>query len=94
MNRDDLKELAEVSKALLSWREELERYNTEPYLNNENNKPWITVSVGNHPTYLREFVIAINNPEARQEIKRLMIAELKTRVRSLETKLRHLKGKK
>jgi len=93
MTDKDLEELVDVSKALLYLRRELARYQSESYLSNEVRQPWITVAVGNHPTYLSEFKVRIRRPEARAQIKELMLAEVRTRIKSLEAKLRHLKGK-
>lgn len=94
MTDEDLDKLATVARRLYKLKEELARYKSERYLNDEKMNPWITVSVGNHPTYLREFTLKIFDPEARVKIKELMLAEIKHRIRSLEVKLRHLKGKK
>jgi len=93
MTSKDLEELVDVSKALLSWTKELARYDSEPHLNDEDLNPWVTVAVGNHPTYLSDFKVKITDPEARATIKEIMVQEVKHRIRSLETKLRYLKGK-
>ena len=93
MTRDDLKELVDVSKALLNWREELERYQTDEYLCKETQRAWINVSVGNHPTHLRDLTVSITGDKARAKIREIMLAELKAKVRRLEAKLRVLKGK-
>lgn len=93
MTRDDLKELVDVSKALLSWRDELERYLSEAYLCDEMHRPWISIVVDNHPTHLSKLTVDITRLEARAQIKEIMLAELKHKIRSLEAKLRHLKGK-
>ena len=93
MTSNDLKELVDVSRQLLNWRKELERYESEAYLCEEVHRPWINVTIGNHPTHLAELTVGINKPERRDIVRHILVVEMKAKIRSLETKLRYLKGK-
>ncbi len=93
MTRDDLKELMDVSRQLLNWREELERYQSEAYLSDEVHRPWMNITIGNHPTHLAELTVGITKLENRSMVRHIMVTELKAKIRRLETKLRFLKGK-
>lgn len=90
----DLKQLVDVSTKLLRHKEELERYQAENYLHNESRHPWINIniSVGNHPTYLKDFRVSIVRPEARAQITKIMLVEIRAKIKSLEAKLRVLRA--
>ena len=94
MTSNDLKELVDVSRALLNWRKELERYESEAYLCDEVHRPWINITIGNHPTHLAELTVGITKPERRATVRHILVTEMKAKIRRLETKLQHLKGKK
>lgn len=86
-----LKEIARVSKSLLVLREELERYYKEEYLNETKDKsPWITVSIGNHPTYLKDFIVSMRDDNLRDSIIKLVIQQIKMSIEKLEKKLAEL----
>lgn len=67
------------------------RYNEEGYLNNTvGQHPWITVSIGNHLTYLRDFNVRISDKKLRDDVVELALKQLTKRIKQLEEELKKL----
>ncbi len=94
MNKMDLEmiqEIARVSKGLSELRGELNRYYSEEYLNGTNGKrPWITVRFGQHPTYLKDFTVSMQDDKLRDGIVKLAIQQIKMSIEKLEKELKEL----
>jgi len=85
MELERLDEIARVSKSLLYLKRELVRYYDEDYLNKTKDKhPWISVKIGHHPTYLKDFVVSMNDDNLRDEIVKIAIKQIKMSIENLE----------
>ncbi len=83
--------IASTSNTLLVLKEELERYYKEEYLNKTKDKhPSITVSIANHPTYLKDFTVGIRDDNLRDSIVKLAIQQTEISIKRLEKELAEL----
>jgi hypothetical protein len=92
MTDAELCELGDIAKALVHWRQELERYNAEEHLHKETQQPWINIVMGNHPTYLLDMNVAIERPQARAKVRQIMLEEIEHKIKSLTSTLNHLRA--
>ena len=91
MDLEKLADIASVSKGLLTLRQELKRYDKEKHLNKTKDlTPWISVKIGNHPTYLRDFVVGIHDDDLRDSVVELAMQQIKMSIKKLEKELAEL----
>ncbi len=88
MTTDNLTKLARLTERLKNCKEELVRYKAEEYLNNEDLNPWISIRVGNHPTYLRDFWVSIHGDKLRKQVVKIMLDEFNRHIREIEKDLK------
>lgn len=91
MDLETIQSIARISGNLSKLKGELERYYEEDYLYDlENHTPWITVKISNHPTYLKDFTVDMNDDDLRDSIVKLTIQQIKKSIKKLEKKLAEL----
>lgn len=87
MDKDKIDEISRISKRLVELKEELTRYYKEEYLHEtEKFNPRIVISIGNNPTYLRDFKVAIFSPNTRKQVVYIAIKEVEKTIKELESK--------
>ena len=93
-NKMDLKfldDINRVSKSLSFLKKELRRYYDEEYLNETKDKhPWISVKIGHHPTYLKDFIVNMKDDDLRNIIVATAIQQIKMTIEKLEKELEEL----
>ena len=95
METEMVSEIADMAGALSRLKKELQRYYDEPYLNDTDGKnPWISVKIGNHPTYLRDFVVEFRNDGIRGDVVKFAIRQIKASIRKKEIALKKLMADK
>jgi hypothetical protein len=91
MELEIVQKIARISDQLARAKAELVRYNKENYLHDTKGKtPWISVKIGNHPTYLSDFIVRINDDDMREKVVRLAIQQIKMTIMELEKELAEL----
>ena len=90
IDNETLQAIRDTSESLVKERDELARYDSEGYLNGNQNDPWITVSIGNHPTYLRDFKVRLSDINLRGIVTKAALKQTKMRIKELEIKLTNL----
>ena len=78
MDLETMKKVARLSGGISRLRTELERYHEEKYLHDtKGHTPWISVKIGNHPTYLGDFVVDMHDDDMRDSIVKLALKQIK-----------------
>jgi hypothetical protein len=91
MELEFIKRVARISEHLMLLKKELERYYKEDYLHDTKDKtPWISVKIGNHPTYLSDFIVRMHDDKLRDMIVKLAMQQIKMTIKKLETELTEL----
>ena len=91
MDLEILNRIATLSQGILRLRKELKRYYDEKYLSDtKEHTPWISVKIGNHPTYLSDFVVDMRDDEIREEVVKLAIKQIKKTIAKWEKELEEL----
>jgi hypothetical protein len=91
MDLETIDNIARISEHLSQAKTELERYYKEDYLHDtKGNHPWISVKIGNHPTYLSDFIVRMNDDDLRDSIVKLAIQQIKMTIMKLEKELAEL----
>ena len=95
MDLEFIQDVARVSKSLSALREELERYYKEDYLHKTKVKhPWISVRIGHHPTYLKDFIVSMRDDNLRDSVVKTAIKQIKLSIKELEKELKELMERK
>ena len=91
MDLETIKKIARISEGLSRLRSELERYDKEKYLHDtKGHTPWISVKIGNHPTYLSDFIVNMHDDKLREDIVKLAIKQTKKTIAKWEKELAEL----
>ncbi len=91
MDLEYIQDIERVSKSLSKLKEDLERYDTEEYLNETKDKtPWLSVKISNHPTYLKDFTVSMRDDNLRESVAKLAVQQIKMSIKELEKELKEL----
>ena len=93
MELETIEEIASTSTRLSELKNELDRYYEEEYLHDPGKSPTISVSIGNHPTYLRKFTVSMNDAKLRTLIVKTAIQQTRISIEKLEKELAKLTKK-
>lgn len=90
MDDATLEGIRDTSASLVKERDELARYNREGYLNGSECEPGITVSISNHPTYLKDFEVRLLDDDLRKIVVKAALRQRNRRIDELEITLETL----
>ena len=77
---DSLK-IEQAAAALYRLEDDLHRYQSEDYLHKEEHSPRVSIVVGNHPTYLRDVEVFVQNKTTRALIKNELVKAMKRQIK-------------